>query len=284
MILIANQADFSQNNLGQVDLAYSDLTLAVLAKFTKVLTDPQKKALNTLLLKLEGTGILSKQKHFYLPILAGALNESFINIADPTLPTEITPNASHYVLTSGGIKNNSSGGSNLQLTMKTGMATNDFHILQFNTETLTAATDAMIVYGDLYGSAFVVLTNLEFNAGDLIIGSNFNLMNQSPNIYDRVPGGSNSHLNIGVNKSLKGWSFLQTDKLKCYSPTEKEVSLSPSYTAQAMVGGINLTGAGNNSMLKSHGLITIGKGLTAAEITILSNAANNLMTEMGVVL
>lgn len=284
MILIANDADFSQNNLGQIDLPYSELTLAVIDKFTKVLTDPQKKALNTLLTKVEKSGILAKQKHFYLPILAGTLNESFINIADPLLPTEVTPNASYYSLSSGGIFNdnpNTADAARLLLTLKSGMATNDFHVLQFPTENITAATDALWIYGG--GVAYTPLS-ISYDSAHLIPASNFNLMNISPNLYNRIAVGADYILNIGLSKSLKGFSFLDVTKLKAYSPNESEVTLTSSYPIIEMAGDVNLSGYNNSAMLRTQGLITIGKGLTADEIIILSNASNNLMTAMGVTL
>lgn len=282
MILVAKDADFSQNNLGQIDLPYSDLTTSVMAKFTKSLTDPQKKALNTLLIKVENAGILAKQKHFYLPILAGTLAESFINIADPLLPTEVTPNAAYYALKTGGFYNsnpNAIEAAKLPLTLKSGMTTTDFHLLQFNTENIVVAQDAVITHGNL-----VAYTTLLVSSGKLVVVTNFNLMNISPTLFSRLPVGSNELLNLGLSKTLKGFSFMQNDKLKSYSPTETSVTLTSSYTSENISGVLNLSGYNNNSILKSNGLISIGKGLTSAEITLLSNAANNFMTAMGVIL
>jgi hypothetical protein len=280
MILTANTADFSANNLGQVFLGYSDLTLSVLSKYTKSLTDPQKKALNTMLNKLTRDGILAKQKHFYLPILAGAVTESFTNIASPTLAKDITPSATYWALKSGGLYNavpTNIAGANLDLTLASGLATNDLHILHFNTENYTSVTDAFGPYGNnviVSGMYWRVATGVE-------PAINFKLLNQDINAL--LPSSSSVLLNIGYKNKLKGWSFLQNTVFKSYSPTESAaITLTTPYTIAPMTGVMNLGGYLNAYMLKTQGLISIGKGLTNAEIQLMAAAVNPFMTAMGV--
>jgi hypothetical protein len=279
MILTANTADFSANNLGQVFLGYSDLTTAVLAKYTKSLTDPQKIALNTMLNKLTKDGILAKQKHFYLPILAGALNESFVNIASPTLATSLTPSSTYWALKSGGLYNalpTNVAGANLDLILASGLATNDFHVLNFNTENYTNINDSLVPY-----ASNVMTTALFFRTSTGIEPSvNFKLLNES--IHALLPANTSYLLNIGYKNKLKGWSYLQNNIFKSYSPIEASVTLTTPYTIAPMVGTVNLGGYQNQSMLKTQGLISIGKGLTNAEIQLMSAAVNPFMTAMGV--
>jgi hypothetical protein len=279
MILTANTADFSANNLGQVFLGYSDLTTAVLAKYTKLLTDPQKIALNTMLNKLTKDGILAKQKHFYLPILAGAVTESFTNIASPTLAKDITPSATYWDLKSGGIYNKlptNIAGANLDLTLASGLATNDLHVINFNTENYTVINDSCAPYGSnvLYVSQY-------WRAGlGIEPANNFKLLNE--NIFALLPANTSYLLNIGYKNKLKGYSFLQNTIWKSYSPTEASVNLTTPYTVAPITGVVNLAGYQNATMLKTQGLISIGKGLTNAEIQLMSAAVNPFITAMGV--
>lgn len=282
MILVAQEADYSANNLGQVFLGYSELTTAVLAKYTKTLTDTQKIALNTMLVKLDQNGILAKQKHFYLPILAGALNESFVNIASPILATSIVPSATYWALKSGGIYNavpTNVVGANLDLVLGSEMATNDFHVLNFNTENYTTSKDSL----NCYGSNVLLLA--QYWRTTPVVGveptSNFKLLNQDINAL--LPANTSYLLNIGYKNKLKGWSFVQNSAFKSYKPEESSVTFTTPYTIAPMVGTINLAGYQNNSMLKTQGLISIGKGLTNAEIQIFSDAVTPFMTAMGVV-
>lgn len=279
MILVANTADFSANNLGQVFLGYSPFTLTVLAKYTKSLTELQKQALDTMLRKLDKNGILAKQKHFYLPILAGALNESFVNIASPTLATSITPNASYWALKSGGIYNatpTNIAGAKLDLTLSSGMATNDFHFLNFNTENYTAQNDAIAAYGS--GVLYTAIAWL--NGSGIYPVTNFKLLNES--IYSYLTAGHNTAIAIGWKNTLKGWSFLQANIWKSYKPIESSEALSTSYAIAPISGIVNLAGDNSLYMQKSQGLISLGNGLTNAEIQIFSAAVNPFMTAMGV--
>lgn len=279
MILTANTADFSANNLGQVFLGYSDLTTAVLTKYTKSLTDTQKIALNTMLNKLTKDGILAKQKHFYLPILAGAVTESFTNIASPTLAKDITPSATYWALKSGGLYNavpTNIAGANLDLTLASGLATNDFHVINFNTENYTSAVDSLTPF-----ASNIITTALYWRAGlGIEPSANFKLLNQD--IVALLPANTSYLLNIGYKNKLKGWSYLQNTVFKSYSPTEASVNLTTPYTIATMSGTINLAGYQNNGMLKSQALISIGKGLTNAEIQLMAAAVNPFMTAMGV--
>lgn len=279
MILVANTADFSANNLGQVFLGYSPFTLSVLAKYTKSLTELQKQSLDTMLKKLDENGILAKQKHFYLPILAGNVNESFVNIASPTLAKDITPNSAYWGLKSGGLYNavpTNVAGANLDLTLASGLATNDFHVINFNTENYTSEGDALAPYG-----SNVMTTALYWRVGlGIEPANNFKLLNE--NIYTLLPASTSYLLNIGFKNKLKGWSYLQNTVFKSYSPTESSVNLTTPYTIAPMVGTANLGGYLNGSMLKTQGLISIGNGLTNTEIQIFSDAVNPFMTAMGV--
>lgn len=279
MVLVAKTADYSANNLGQVFLGYSQFTLNVLAKYTKILTENQKQSLDTMLKILDTNGILAKQKHFFLPILAGNVSESFVNISSPTLATSITPNASYWALKSGGLYNavpTNVAAANLDLVLASGLTTNNFHILNFNTENYTVVGDSLAPF-----ATNVIYISQFFRSGvGVEPATNFKLLNQD--IVALLPASSTFTLNIGLKNKLKGYSFLQNTIFKSYKPSESSVTLATPYTIAPMVGTINLGGLQNNAMLKTQGAISIGNGLTNAEIQIVSDALNPFMTAMGV--
>lgn len=278
MILVAQSADFSANNLGQIFLGYSDFTLSVIAKYSKTLSDPQKIALNTMLGKLNKDGILAKQKHFYLPILAGNVSEAFVNLASPTLATSLTPNASYWGLKSGGLYNavpTNVVGANLDLVLASGMATNDFHILNFNTENYTNSSDAFMPHGSAisFPQTWRPTVGIEPAGG-------FKLATQD--MYALLSPGLGGLINIGYKNKLKGYSFNQNTLFKSYKPEESSVTPTTPYTVSAISGTVNLAWYQNSNMLKTQGLISIGKGLTNAEIQLFKDAVNPFMTAMGV--
>ena len=282
MNIIIKGADFSANNIGQLSVQPSAFTLAVLAKYSRTLSSNQTNAVNTFILGLQNSGIYNKIKHLYLPILAGSLSESFINVALAGLPTEINPNSTYHQLDAFGIKNKGLGENalaSLNVDFATDNLTNvDFHSLWFNTENYTALTNTIIPIGNgSYMSAS--WSNITDFVG-ITPASNFILA--SSNIYNLIQIGTDYTLSIGYKNTLKGYSFLQNDKLKSYRPQEAELTLTDTYSVNDINGTMDLTGYLNSSMLKKHGLISFGKGLTNSEITQYSGLANALMTAFGV--
>lgn len=81
MIIILKEADFSENNIGQIEIPveFSELTKSVIAKYSNINSGVKVK-LNTMLNTLNTAGIYSKLKVLYIPILASNLNECFIEL------------------------------------------------------------------------------------------------------------------------------------------------------------------------------------------------------------
>lgn len=89
MIFIANNADFSANNLGNVPLYtiedVSQSTLDFLSHYTTGFTDEQKIAVHIMLTNLgygNDGGLFNKLTTIILPFLSNSVEESFLNAVD----------------------------------------------------------------------------------------------------------------------------------------------------------------------------------------------------------
>ena len=109
MILVLEGADFSQNNLGQVEVTtiLDDFTkAAIAASGNSNMTDIQKANLNTFFKRLGAFGgvgtIWNKLTYLWLPMIAGDLAHSLVNYKDNTVSA--TPNGSDWTLQNKGIK------------------------------------------------------------------------------------------------------------------------------------------------------------------------------------
>ena len=63
---------------------YDSDAIALMGKYTKVLTDGQKDAVNTLVLSLKDAGVYTKLTAAYFPCLAGTLGEAFYDAITET--------------------------------------------------------------------------------------------------------------------------------------------------------------------------------------------------------
>ena len=113
MILILKGADFSANNLGQVEITteLDDFTkAAIVASGNTSMTDVQKSALNTFFKKLGAfgtTGVWSKIHYAWMPIIGGSLDKAFLNYKSNEV--NVVPKSEYWSLVEGGIKSLKSG-------------------------------------------------------------------------------------------------------------------------------------------------------------------------------
>lgn len=279
-IFIAKTADFSANNLGQISLGYSQLTKDVIASTSKVMTENEKSALDTFLNTVNSEGILAKTKNLYIPIIAGNLSESFINIADANLSIDVTPNATYHQLNASGIKNfNPTNVADCRLNVNfDGTLGNDnLHYLTFNPTEYTAINEFPILFlnSEMY-------TNLSFRTGAGIepgtsfkIGSNYDINSNWSSSFGTAMSGVN----------LKGFNFSSLNEIKTYyGGTENVLNYnSPIATQTTIEGDVSFTGYQSSSMLNEQAMISIGQSLTPAEHITYANASNALMTAFGII-
>lgn len=113
MILVLKGADFSANNLGQVEITteLDDFTkAAIVASGNTSMTDVQKSALNTFFKKLGAfgaIGVWSKIHYAWMPIIGGSLDKAFLNYKSNEV--NVVPKSEYWSLVDGGIKSLQSG-------------------------------------------------------------------------------------------------------------------------------------------------------------------------------
>jgi hypothetical protein len=144
MIITLLGADFSSDNLGTVEIPFelTERQRQMLAMYSKVLTGAQKKAFGIFQSTLETSGIWEKIDSLYLPVLAGQLSETFINVKDltqmsSTFTQEAVTNftSAHFELNNGIRQLGSGDGYYLFNTTLKDADINDFHYLTFNPST-----------------------------------------------------------------------------------------------------------------------------------------------------
>lgn len=128
MILKINNADFSENQIGYVEIPWtpSPSTLEILSHYTKPLTLSQQKALETFIANLTINGIYAKIDHLFLPLLANDATEALYDVKADSLMS-----ASGYTLTDNGLV-----GSDGTLVVLNTHSLTDTHIFGYNTETI----------------------------------------------------------------------------------------------------------------------------------------------------
>lgn len=113
MILVLKGADFSANNLGQVEITTeldAFTKAAIVASGNTSMTDVQKSALNTFFKKLGAfgaTGVWSKIHYAWMPIIGGSLDKAFLNYKSNEV--NVVPKSEYWSLVDGGIKSLQSG-------------------------------------------------------------------------------------------------------------------------------------------------------------------------------
>ena len=103
MIIKLSGLDFSSNNIGSIAAAtdISDFTKSVLSHYTKTLTTAKQRALDTFLTGMKDSGLWAKTENFFIPILAGTLEETMYNVKKDQ--QESAPGADYYELQDQGL-------------------------------------------------------------------------------------------------------------------------------------------------------------------------------------
>lgn len=100
MILVLNNADFSDSNIGTIEIPreLSQFTKDFLTHYTKSFTDTQKYAVDDFLTGLIDSGIWNKLYFIFFPILAQNINEAFY---DPIRNATISSTTYYRLVTNG---------------------------------------------------------------------------------------------------------------------------------------------------------------------------------------
>lgn len=108
MILVLQGADFSANNLGQVEITteLAEFTkAAIAASGNSTMNEKQKSALNTFFRKVGAfgsTGVWSKIHYAWIPIIGGSLDKAFMNYKNNEV--NVVPKSDYWTMVDGGVK------------------------------------------------------------------------------------------------------------------------------------------------------------------------------------
>ena len=147
MILVLNGADFSENNLGQVEVDITPneyTTAALLAGGRTGLNNNQISSLNNFFNVIgagEVNSIASKIRYLFMPILASEVSKALINYKNENFTAEATPSATNWILSTKGIKGvDTTGTGNIQLILTEPIIQNNACLIYFQGEKETGTS------------------------------------------------------------------------------------------------------------------------------------------------
>lgn len=276
MIIVLNGADFSQNNLGQVEITtvLDPFTeAAITASGNNSMSDIQKASLNTFFKKLGAFGsettIWSKMQYVFLPMLSADLAHSMINYVGNS--DAIVPDAAKFKLRNHGITGYDSTAQRIDVTAGTAVDLRDMSILYINTENLGLNLKAYIgssssargTWGFAAGSNGSVLFSARYNTGSPSVTENFCTSQDKSTHYNKL-GGYSAY---GTTCSyIDAYGVVHT-------VTESSLPTGSSTTIRLFSA---LNGTGITQDASATGLLMIGTHLSSSEIGIVKTAAEHL--------
>lgn len=143
MILVLKGADFSTNNLGQVEvnqdlLPYTEA--AILASGNAQMTPPQKSALDNLFRTMEAGqvgGVMSKMRKVYLPIIAGDVSKALTDYSTNSFNVDLVLNSANWKIQSHGLIGYTEG-QPITLTLNNPLDGGNFSCFALRTEKMVA--------------------------------------------------------------------------------------------------------------------------------------------------
>lgn len=284
MIVVLEGADFSQNNLGTIEVpyVYNDITLqAIAASGNSGMTDIQKRKLDKFFMNIgavENNGIFAKIRKLYLPMIAGSKSEAFVNYKSSDFHVDVTLDAS-MALVDGGIKE--VGSSDTQSMLIDSSFVIDWHDMS----TIVAYTDYAAGLNYDSGRAYILAPG---NPADQYTAFKYA---STSNSYFRICYNSNdvkvlTSAIAPASKKAFGISFGSdygygiggngtVESLENNLPTDKRTRALYILSWGFGVNTVDPVGSHTNA----HGvpLLIIGKALTQDELTYLKNQLDILM-------
>lgn len=150
MIIVLKEADFSSDNIGQIEISrdLNPYTVAAIeASGNNSLTDLQKFALDDLFIALEvdnpTTGIISKIRKMYIPMIASSVGNALINYASNDFTADATPLATDWELRNHGIavSPQTTGSQTFTLTLDNPLLASNFMQVWLRTENMVPGTN-----------------------------------------------------------------------------------------------------------------------------------------------
>ena len=216
MIIKLKNADFSENNIGQVTIISED-TKNIMGAFgwktSDVNFNSYAKAMQKFKEGLNKAGLLSKIKALYLPFYAKESEKAFVNLAKT--PYETSMETSNLDISNLGAVPKDGTASIILGKDLEGIAQNNFHYLFFPTENLTKEKCLCNVYSN---KTYLTVSYIEAYNTVSPSGSNYRL-----NSVDAAWNNSASLSGYKIiGKNLTGYSFSpSSDYFTMYNPDQR---------------------------------------------------------------
>ena len=279
MIVVLKGADFSANNLGQINISGDarTQTMTMLGYFHKTFTKEQRIAIDEFVAKLQDLGIWDKITNLYLPIIATDRTDAMFNLKQTYGSTGKTVDTALNTIY--GI----SDGKGLTV-LNSGSVTNTgipmAAISNMNCHMMMLLTDVDNNTG--YGDKLFYSTNATVNANR---ASSTDKM-----IFNGLVVGTFAQNDAAFyGKGMKGISSGQNASITILG-TNYILSASPFYSSETIYNNqvLDLLCYGSTSSkavrtgITKIGLISIGYYLSIAEVTAYNSACVTLMNVFGV--
>lgn len=292
-------ADFSANNIGKIDIPAEPTARqkAIMAKYSRALTSAQQSAFVAFMNALEDNNILSKMNALYLPIMAGATSEAFVNVVDPNLDADFSLNSAWKLDTDGGVYFDPTGTFQALgfTTAKqlNGLTLGDWHLLWSCNLRNKEVTASAGVYNHPYfprlidGSAttyFNINTGGAGNGSWMADSQRFNISGNQTEMLSLFNISSYWSTPINIDKTkddLNGISSV-ADKYYLLSQSQKRsydklsgADLTPSLPSFDINGSESI----DPGIQAPCRVLSVGHGLTEAEYDIYVNAMQAFLNE-----
>lgn len=276
MILVLKGADFSADNLGQVEVTinlHEYTEAAIVASGNNSMTKVQKSALNSLFLAMGVDGsndVMSKIHRLYLPIIAGDLSKALVNYKDNSFTVDATPTSTYWELRNHGLVGKQQG-QDVDITESSPLLANNYCSFLLRTEKMVSG-----VNDGTYG----LILRGKTNTG-LFLG----LRNESVSSNSGIGFGSYG-CNWGVflnkeNDEIK-CSFVnysQTKYTKCVFGNVSSTTSLPAVTSDMSnetQQSLYVFGMSNENTAKPYGVGIIGEALTEEQAITIADKIDKL--------
>lgn len=268
MILRLSGADFSENNIGKIDIIreITSDTRELLSKFSREFTEEQMFAVQDFINGLKNNGIWSSVGNLYIPIMCGSLSECGYNLK--TGEKDVTF-SSDYVWSNKGLKLLPKGGSVAKVNINGSQQ--NLHLGAYNIDSLAGITQTEAIFGGAFAdsnrtiiqfgiTAHKALSLKTDNGGPVSVGplTNADFEKQS--------------LKMVIQSTLGNFGVIGNFTGEYGTP----ISTDHTYT-DVPVNVFNIASVWRET--KNYGLFTLGTALTREQASTYSNLCDALMSK-----
>lgn len=277
MIIKLNGADFSANNLGQVQVT-TELNAftksAIAASGNDSLTKEQKSALDALFLAMGVDGsntVMSKMRKVYLPMIAGDVSKALVNYADANFAVDVELSDTYWELRNNGLVGKSSSGQAISMTLDDPIVASNFTQLWLRTELMVAGTN---------DSGYVCEVRGKTNTS-LWLGAREASESSDNRIGWGTYGANWGNVGAKADLGIKTAGILALSAAQMYANiygtwdnnfTKAITSDLSSETSETLY----VLGAGNQNTNKAYGAIVFGEAISYAEAQAVASAIDAL--------